>query len=156
MVSTTIKLVIIMLMMNIILYAGTNFAESIDGNTLPRQGSIFRLDGDLIDLMFGDSIDTIMESARDNFTDYSVNVTTQFGTFFEAQGGEETGAGGISFLDALKIPYAFFKTLWNVAMTPIAMFTHYRLPVFFLLLIGVPMLIIEVIAIALLIRGVGD
>lgn len=153
--STLIKLMVLLLMMNIFIYLGMNFAITAEGVDLQGNNTFF-LEGDLVRTLMSGSLQNSIQSSKENFTDYGINLTSSFTDFPEATGGEEFGTNIISFLDIPRIALAFIKTLFNIAVSPIALFTTFRLPPVLLALIGIPYLIIFVISAMAFLRGVSD
>lgn len=156
MVSTQIKLTVMLLMMNIVIYLGLNLAVTAEGDRLVEEDTIFRIEGDLMESILRDSLDQVIISTRENFTDYNINLTNDFTTFPDLTGGEETGTGGISFLDSLRIASAFAKTMFNIAVSPLTLFTSSRVPALFSVIIGIPYFIVLVITVIAFMRGVSD
>ena len=146
----------VLLMMNIFVYIGINFSLAADESSQLNPELKFYWKGDLIEKFMGKSLDNITISTRANWTDYDVKFNQSFSTFVEELGSESINQGGISFLDGLKIVLAFFKTLWNVAFSPLIFFMNFRVPVLVGLILGLPMVILYVTTIILAIRGVGD
>ena len=146
----------VLLMMNIFVYIGINFSLAADESSQLNPELKFYWKGDLIEKFMGKSLDNITISTRANWTDYDVKFNQSFSNFVEELGSESINQGGISFLDGLKIVLAFFKTLWNVAFSPLIFFMNFRVPVLVGLILGLPMVILYVTTIILAIRGVGD
>lgn len=153
--STMIKMFSIIIMMNLFIYLGMNFAITAEGEEL-QEVNEFRLSGDLMQQLLDDSLNPAISSTKDNFTDYDINVNSSFTTFPESQGGEETGVGGISFFDVARMIIPFAKTLANIAISPITLFMGYRLPMLFVAIIGIPYLLIFFITVIAFLRGVPD
>ena len=155
MASDLIKLTSILLFMNIVIYLGMGFAITVDGEAI-NDASNFRLKGDLMDKILLGSLDEVITSTKDNFTDYDINLSSEFTIFPETQGGEDIGTGGISFVDALRMVIPFFAMLFNIAVSPITLFTTFRLPMILLAIVGIPYMIIFILALMLAIRGVSS
>ena len=154
--NTLLKLLTILLMMNIFIYVGINFSYSADKSTQLNPDLKFYWKGDIIEKFMASSFDDITANTKNNWTDYDVKFNESYANFLEKKGGASIGAGGISFLDGLDIIWAFFKTLWNIAFSPLIFFMNFRVPVFFGLLLGIPLTILYITTIVLAIRGVGD
>lgn len=154
--NTLLKLLSILLFMNICIYIGIHFSLAQDSSSQLNPDMSFRWKGDLIDKMLGNGLDDITISTKSNWTDYDITLNESFTSMPTKKGGAELGQGGISFLDSIDMVFAFFKTLWNVAFSPIIFFLNFRVPVFFGLLLGIPMTILYITTIVLAIRGVGD
>lgn len=155
MVSTLIKLTIVLLFINLGLYLGMNFAISAEGEELQQEFK-FHLEGDLLQKIAGDSIQNVARSTKDNFTDYEFNVSKDWTTFPEEQSGSAFGTDIVSFIDVIKMIVPFLRTLFNIAVSPITLFATYRLPALLAALIGLPYLIIFIITVFSFLRGVGD
>ena len=111
----------------------------------------------MLQKLVSDSVQTSAESLKENFTDYNINVSaSEFTTFPDKLGGEETGVGGISFLDMPNILFDIMKLLFNIAVSPLTLFTSFNIPFFFAILIGLPYMFIMVLAVVSFLRGVGD
>lgn len=155
MVATTTKIAMILLFMNTILYLGMGLATSVDNNRLQDTES-FRLNGDILDKVISTSLNDMIDSNRENFTDYNIVLNDEFSKYPTLEGGENTGVGGVSFLDIIRMVSPVLKTIFNIIISPITLFTTSRLPFFFLVLVGLPYLIMGVLSLILIIRGVGD
>ncbi len=157
MASTLIKLTSILVMMNIFIYLGMTFTITAAGEDAEFDIKN-HMQNDLLQKLVSDSVQTSAESLKENFTDYDINMSNSgFTTFPALQGGEDVGgSGGVSFLDSVNIVMDFMKLLFNIAVSPITLFTSFRIPFFFGVIIGIPYLIIFVIAVMAMIRGVGD
>lgn len=157
MASTLIKLTSILVMMNIMIYLGMNLAITAEGEEVQQEGIKFHLEGDLLQKLVFNSVEDITASTKDNFTDYDINVTSDFTTFPSLTGGQETsGGGGISFVDVIAAIGPFAKMLFNIATSPLTLMTSFRIPAIFAILIGIPYFIIFVITAMAFLRGVGD
>ncbi len=155
MASTLIKLTAILLMMNIFIYLGMAFAITASGEDAEFDTRL-HIQDDLLQKLVFNSVDDMAQSQKENFTDYDINITSEFTTFPEKLGGEDIGTGGISFLDMPNIVFAFVKMLFNIAVSPIALFMSFRIPFIFAAIIGIPYLIIFVMTVMAFMRGVGD
>lgn len=159
MASTLIKMVAVMVMLNIFIYLGLNLAVTPEGETWHDEAP-FRLEGDFLDRVMSENIQGSIQSMKENYTDYSVNFSNEFTTFPLLTGGEEasTGSGGsiVSFLDSLNIVIEFARMLFNIAISPITLFSTQRLNPIFLMIFGIPYFIIFIITLIALIRGVSD
>lgn len=154
--STFFKLLAVLIMVNIIAYAGVNFVKSASGEAIAE--NTFSFEGDLIELLLESSLDSVVQNTKDNFTSYGVNFTsTEFTTFPEEFGGEgNVETAGISFIDVVKMIIPFFKMLFNIAVSPITLFVSFRMPVVFVILIGLPWTILMIVTVMYALRGVGD
>jgi len=165
MVNTLTKVITLLLFMNITLYIGLNLAigaecgyDTSNCEFDMYRDTGFKLKGDIMDKMLQESLVNNVRSYRSNFTEYQTNWTeSTFTTFPEKLGGEETATGaGISFLDMPNVVWDWFKTFFNIIVSPITLFTSNRLPFFFMALLGIPYMIMGVLASIFLFRGVGD
>lgn len=162
--NTMSKILMMMLMMNIVVYLGMNLAISAECQQdienckyqATNNTNGFKLQGDLLDKAMSDSMERNIASYRSNYTEYGTNFTSEFTTFPDKLGGESEGVGGISFLDPLNILWDFFKTLFNIAVSPITLFTTTRVPFIFMALIGTPYMILFVMTVVSFIKGVVD
>lgn len=154
--NTMLKLLSILLMLNLFLYAGIKFISSADGLNQPDPTLHFQWRGDLVDYFMERSLDDMASDYKDGFTNYGANFSSNFRNFPTQEGGQTIGQGGIIFLDSLKVVWSFFTTLANVAFAPLAFFFNYDMPILIGILIGIPLSIIYVATIILAIRGVSD
>ncbi|KKM91452.1 hypothetical protein LCGC14_1228400 [marine sediment metagenome] len=158
MASTLIKLTAILVMMNIFIYLGMAFAITAEGDDAEVEMRL-HIKNDLLQKLVFNSIDDMAQSQKENFTDYDINFTSEFTTFPDKLGGEETGTGAgaaISFLDMPSIVFDFMKMMFNIAVSPITLFMSFRIPFTFAAIVGIPYLIIFVITVMAFMRGVGD
>ena len=139
------------------MYLGVNFAISVDGNQL-NQDYNFHFEGDLMDtyLSGAQDLDTLAQDTKDNWTNYAVGLGGNFTARPTKEGGQDVGAGGISFLDGLDIAWSFVLTLCNLMIAPLTLFFNFGMPVFIGLMIGVPYFLILVLTLFAFIRGAGD
>lgn len=157
------KIMSLMLFLNISLYIGTNLAISHEcGYDLDNckyslgKDKAFRLNGDLLDITMKDSLENSLTNYKDNYTDYPSNVSVEWVVMPEQETGNDVGDGGIPYIDVLKISWGFFATLFNVAISPVTLFTTTRLPFVFLAFIGIPYMFLALLSVFMIIRGVSD
>ncbi len=155
MASTLIKFTAILVMMNIFIYLAMAFAITAEGDDAAFDIK-FHMKNDLLQKLVFNSVDDMAQSQKENFTDYDINLTSEFTTFPDKLGGEEAGGGGISFLDMPNIVFAFARMLFNIAVSPITLFTSFRIPFIFAAMIGLPYLILFIVTVMAFMRGVGD
>ena len=155
--NTLIKLFAVLVVLNIFMYLGVNFSISAEGNSQLNKDYNFHFEGDLIDTFMSgqNSLDTITQDTKENWTSYGVNVEGNFTIIPSQDAGEISGEGGIIYLDSLKMVYSFIKTLGNIAIAPLTLFFNFRMPVFIGLMIGIPYFIIIILSLMAFIRGVG-
>jgi len=155
---TLIKLLTIMLIMNIFLYIGVNFSISADGSNDINKDYHFYFEGDMLQTVLSsqDDLKNLAKNTKENWTDYDIDFNSNFTKNLQQQGGINVGDGGISFLDSLKIIWAFILTLGNIVIAPLTLFFNFRMPVFVGLMIGVPYFMILVLSLIALVRGVSD
>jgi hypothetical protein len=102
------------------------------------------------------SLDSIAENTKSNWTDYSIGLNASVNSLPEKQAGTFISNTGLSFLDGLNIIWDTATTLMNIAIAPLTLFFNFRMPVFIGLMIGIPYFIILFLSVIALIRGVGD
>jgi len=159
--STLNKMIVLLLVMNIFSYISVNLVRSMDGNYM-NQDLKFYFKGDIIETLLSNStsedisLSDMAYYTRENWTYYSVDFTDSAVNIPQKQGGESIGDGGISFLDALNIAYAFIPTLFNIAISPLTILFNFRMPVLIGLIYGIPYFAIIIFSIFAFIRGVGD
>ena len=138
--STMIKLISALLVMNIFMYVAVNFSISADGENQLNEDFNFYFKGDLVDTFMGGrhNLDTITQNTKEGWTSYGIELNGTFTTVPDQEGGTSVGVGGMSFLDGLKIIYSFILTLGNVIISPLTLFFNFRMPFFVGLLFGIP------------------
>lgn len=156
--SNLIKILTIMMVLNIFMYLAVNFSISADEGFSLNKDYNFHFKGDLMDSVLGGSanINAIAQSAKDNWTNYGLELNGSFNSIPDQQGGISTGTGGINFLDSLKIVWSFVLTIGNVITAPLTLFFNFRLPVLIGFMIGIPYFFILVLCLFAFIRGVSD
>lgn len=156
--STMIKMISLLVVLNLFMYIGVNFSMSADSQNSLNKDYNFHFKGDLIDtyLSGNDNLDSIAESTKENWTDYNIGLNANFSKIPDKQTGIFTGTGGIAFLDNLGIVWDFVLTLGNVIVAPLTLFFNFRMPVFIGLLIGIPYFLILMLTLFAFLRGTGD
>ncbi len=144
--QTLIKVMMVLFCMNLFLYVGLNMNYLQTGNFEHRPA---KMPGDIIDVLMV-SAPTSLDSAKGDIGFGSALTEPSKAT------GEETGLGGIAFLDALRIIWSLIPTFFNVAAAGITLFFVADLPPIFAWMIGVPMILVFLLTIFAFIRGVPD
>lgn len=162
MASAMLKLIVLSICLNTFLYLGVNYAIYSDGSS-PTAPSY---QDTLFEILLRNK--TAFETELDVYTDSlesDVNYTRGYN--FDMKGNfsspptEETGSsilieqGGFAFLDAARMVLAFIMTLWQIAIIPLKLFTYQALPPLVAVIIGIPLLILNVTALIIFIRGGG-
>jgi len=146
--QTLIKIIVLLFCINLFVYVGSNAQYMVTGD--PDDKPV-KLTGDMIDLLM-------------KFTPQPLNATAGSTTFNSSvlgippkESGELVGTGGgISFLDIPKILWGFFATLFNIAGASILIFFVGGMPSVIGLLVGVPLVLIQLLCVFAFIRGVSD
>ncbi len=156
--KTMIKMLAVLFCMNIFMYLGVNFSISAEGGRELNKDYNFHFEGDIMDtfLSGNQDMDDIVQSTKDNWTDYGVGLNANFTSFPSQQSGISVGAGGVSFLDALSIGWDLIKAVANIMTAPLTLFFNFRMPVFIGIMIGLPYFFILILTLIALLRGVGD
>ena len=165
--AAILKMLVLVICLNTFLYLGTNYAME---NTGFEQEGAARINGDLFDILLTNKADIdadfqlYSESLKEG-TNYSTGISYNLsttdrgglGTFPTKETGSSatTESGAFSFLDALSIGYAAIKSLFNIAIMPLTLLTNNDLPPLFAILIGFPLVILQLVTIIILIRGGG-
>lgn len=163
MAASILKLVALIICLNTFLYLGVNYAM-FSGDRLDQRPAIIR--GDLFDILLEDSgqldknLDIYTQSldSDTNVTfSYSFNISSEFADAPDPQSGQPDlpEEAGLSFLDGLRMVNAFFKTLWGIAIFPITLFTYNILPPIVSIIIGLPLLILNLYTLLIFMRGGG-
>lgn len=159
--STLNKMILLLLIMNVFCYISVNLVRSMDGNYMNEELK-FYWKGDLIETLLTNrtsadiSLSEMALSTRENWTYYDVNFNDAVVTVPSKSGGQSTGQGGISFLDALDIIWSIIPTLFNIAVSPLTIMFNFRMPILFGLIFGIPYFAIILFSIFAFIRGTGD
>ena len=156
--NTLIKMVTLLIVINIFMYMAVNFSITAEGKDALNKDYNFYFENDLISQYMGgyNNVNKLTEDAKTNWTSYGLKFSDAYNAVPSQAGGISTGAGGISFLDNLKIAWDFILTLFNLITAPLTLFFNFRMPVFVGLMIGVPYFLILLFCVFAMIRGVGD
>lgn len=142
MASGFIKLSTIIIVLNIFMYLGINFAMNAEGTSAINDEFNFYFKGDLIEVFMGDSayaeLNQITNNTKNNWTSYNFNADSDVMDLPQQESGEVTGEGGISLIDSLAILWAIVPTMGNIVLAPLALFFNFDMPVFIGLMIGIP------------------
>ncbi len=166
MVSSMLKIIVTIFCINIFMYLGVNYAmENTEGATSP---TAVRIEGDLFDILlqdrgqFDEDMDDYVRSFRgeDNLSrGYSFNMSGNINRGlipdFETGADVQESSGGIPFIDALKTIRAFAATLFNIALSPLTLFTHNGIPPLIAVMIAMPLFLIELTILIIFLRGGG-
>lgn len=155
--NTLIRMVGMLVVVNLFMYIGVNFAMSVDGDGL-NENYNFHFEGDLVDQMLGGytNLDTVSQDLKENWTSYGVNLNENFSAIPNQESGQLTGSSGFNGLDALKIVWGFVLLLGNIVVSPLTLFFNFQIPALVGIMIGIPYFTIMLMAIIAMIRGVGD
>lgn len=141
MASGFIKMATIIMVLNIFMYLGVNFAMTAEGKQINEEYN-FYFSGDLISIFVGNStsqqIDSIAENTKDNWTDYGINSEGALFDTPQQESGEVVGEGGVAFIDSLKVLWAIVPTMGNIVLAPLTLFFNFDMPIFIGLMIGIP------------------
>jgi len=148
--STFIKVITAVLIMNTFLYLGINYG-------LQPEDEVWRINGDLMDTLYrGNLSESVLDDKNNGEVTNEVGISSDISSAPSQKAGEPIGSGDdISYLDALKIFFSFVGTLFNIAIAPVTIFSVYSMPFMVRLLIGFPLAIIELLSLILLLRGVS-
>jgi len=146
--NTMIRVIVLLFCVNLFVYVGSNAQYMMTGK-----------DDDKPFKMSNDMIDILMMS-----TPQPLNATAGSTTFNSSvlgmppkESGELVGTGGgVAFLDIAKILWGFFATVFNIAGASIFVFFAGGMPSVIGLLIGAPLVLIQLLAVFAFIRGVSD
>jgi len=162
MAAATLKLLVLVICLNTFLYLGVNYA--LEGQTVQEHKPFVQ--GDLFDLLLSDKdkldseMDTYTQAVNDG-EDYTNTYALQPNEDLSAPPTKQTGSdvdpdsGGFSLLDGLEIIWAIIATLWTIAFIPFYLFSSGLFPLPVLLLIGFPLMVLDVVTLVILIRGGG-
>jgi len=124
---------------------------------LEYEVGIFQIPGDAFDIIFEkQSITTAVSNYQQGYSTSNFSMDENWTTVPSQAGGEQLGTNIISFLDVVKIIYSILPTLINIAITPLMIFFSAGSNLMVSLLLGVPYVIILVLAVFATIRGVSD
>ena len=154
--SAFIKLATIIVVLNIFMYLGVNFAMTAEGVGMNEE-FYFYFGGDLIQTFMGDDsyseLNTAVANTKDNWTSYNINIDGEAMNLPEQQAGEVTGEGGVSFIDALAVLWAIVPTMGNIVIAPFTLFFNFDMPIFIGLMIGIPYIFLLAISFYALLGG---
>ncbi len=162
MASAMLKLMVFTICINTFLYLGINYAIYGEDSTIPKpdmQNDLFSImlsDKDATDAQLKDYASKV--NNNENITSaYKFNLSDDFSSIPSQQQGSsvEPDAGGFSFLDGIRMVYAFAITMWRIATIPITMFSYNILPPFVAVIFAFPLLILNVITVIVFLRGGG-
>ena len=162
MASAFLKLLTLTLFLDIFIFLMLGYAVSSSGDvsTAPVvQGTFF-------DVFFEDPA-----ASKQSLDSYANNLSVTTSTSrsyrlspsgnFTAPPFPESGAtvqlssGGFSFIDGIKMILSFLSMIWETAMFPINLMTVYTVNPLFAILIGIPLLFLNVLTFIIFIRGGG-
>lgn len=166
MANTTMKLIVLAICINTMMFIGVNYTTGGEGASDPQESWVTQ---DIYDVLLKDTdsfktkMDSYVESI--NSTDEEVGGFTPNldinGTGFGKTPSETSGDDAsdddndVSFLDGLRIIYSFIPTLIKIAWVPLTVMFSGRLPPLIGLFFGFPLAILNFVAILFLIRGGG-
>jgi len=157
MASGFIKMATIVMVLNIFMYLGVNFAINAEGTAGLNEEYNFYFKGDLLDIMLGDNTDAklnqIVNDTKDGWTSYGIDTDSSLFNEPEQQAGEVIGEGGVSLLDGIKIMWAIIPTMANIVIAPLTLFFNFNMPIFIGLMIGLPYLFILGVSLYAMIGG---
>jgi len=157
MASGFLKLATIIMVLNIFMYLGVNFAITAEGNSGINENYNFYFKGDLISLFVGDEtvgkLESIANDTKNNWTNYGITGDGAVFTEPEQVSGETIGEGGISYIDALAVLWAIVPTMGNIVLAPLTLFFNFGMPVFIGLMLGIPYIFMLGLSFYLLLGG---
>jgi len=157
MASGFIKLATIIIILNVFMYLGVNFAMNSDGTSAINSRYNFHFKGDLIEIFMGEDaysqLNVITENTKDNWTSYNVDIEGDIMNTPQQESGEVIGTGGISLIDSLKVLWAIVPTMGNIVIAPFTLFFNFDMPVFIGLMVGIPYLFLLGISLYALLGG---
>lgn len=156
--NTMIKMFTVLMILNIFMYLGVNFAITADNTEGLNPDYNFHFENDLIEQFLSSNIDVdeMTEGYKDNWTDYAINFSGGIDKVPTKDTAEVSGTGFVAFLDSLGIVWEFVGTLFNLIVSPLTLFFNFGMPFYIGLLIGVPYFMILLLTVFAFIRGVGD
>jgi len=145
--QTMMKLIVLMFCVNMFVYIGCNYQFMVTGDLDDKP---VKLSGDVIDILMKYRPQAFNSTAESIAFDGNLSQPA-------LAGGEQVGtAGGISFLDALRIAWSIVPTLFNLATAGVMIFFIAGMPPIIGLLVGVPCTLLLLLSIFAFIRGVSD
>ena len=156
--KTMIVMLTVVLILNIFMYVGINFSIAAEGGHSLNKQYWFHFNGDLIDVFMSgnEDLDKLAQDTKENWTSYGIGLNASFTGIPDESAGIQTGVGGITFIDVVKMSRGFILTVANLAMAPLTLLFNFGLPFFIGLMIGIPYFFIIMLTIFAFIRGVGD
>jgi len=145
--GTLIKVIVLLFCVNLFVYVGSNYRYMITGDIDDKP---IKVNGDLIDILMKIAPQPINATSSSIIFNESLNMPSKESTELVGSGG------GISWLDVLSILWGFFVTLFNIAAASILIFFSGGTPPIIGLMVGVPLVLIELLSIFAFIRGVSD
>ena len=160
--STLLKLIVLSICLNTFLYLGVNYAIAPESptNTAPT------LQDDLFDVLlrnktqFTDTMDTYVRNLNST-ENYTSGSAFDLSGNFSTPPTEKTGSsilleqGGFAFLDVTRMVLAFVVTMWKIATISLTLFSYNLFPPVVSVIIGLPLIIINITAIIIFLRGGG-
>ncbi len=160
--STLLKLLVLSICLNTFLFLGVNYAIAPNSPTSTAP----TLQDDLFDVLlrnktqFTDTMDIYVRNlnSSDNYTSGSA---FDLSGNFSAAPNEQTGSsilleqGGFAFLDVARMVLAFVVTLWKIATISLTLFSYNLFPPVVSVIIGLPLLILNVSTLIIFLRGGG-
>ena len=137
-VGTALKIFLLLTVINVVLVYGLEITGI--GYTLSEGQDIFDITG----------------SGKDVTTKKVGQGLSSDLTTLEEEAGVIKGDTGVTFLDAIKIPFKFLKAIFRVYAVPITLMTSQEIPPLIGWLIGFPLALGYMFAIMALIRGVAQ
>lgn len=163
MAASGMKLLVLALCLNTFMYLGVNYAmyENIPQDQRPQA-----ISGDIFDIMLSDrsAMDDELNlyvqrlNNTENYTSsYKLNLSGQFSARPNEISGSDIGETGVAigFLDGARTVFAFIRTLWRIGIMPMTLFTYNVLPPLVAIILGLPLVLLNVFAWIILIRGGG-
>lgn len=148
------KIGITFMVMNLFAYMGVNFSISLDGERALNEDYHFYFEGDAFSSIMVDraEYDQMIQSYRDNWTDYDYNFTEETVTVPAQESGFV--ADNIPGLDVVKMVYPWILAIANLAMAPLALFFNFQMPFYLGMMIGIPYMFLFIFGLMAFIRGV--
>lgn len=145
--ATLIKIIVLLFCVNLFVYVGSNYQYMVTGDPDDKP---FKLSGDLIDRLMISAPTTINATAGAVAFNESVLGMPQ------KESGESVGTNWVKFLDLIAILWGFFASLFNIVTASILVFFVGGMPSIVGLMIGAPLVLMQLLCIFMFIRGVGD
>ena len=158
--GATLKLLALTICLNTFLYLGLSYgiySENSQNKNPFTQDDIFSLFLE-DDIAFKDNLDSYVDNLN-NGTAYNTGASYQMTGNFSTAPDPASGAAidptqaGFSFLDPIRMIYAFIVTIWRIATVSLTVFLYGILNPFVAVIIGIPLFILNVATVILIIRG---